>query len=118
MKMLALALSAALSVPAAASPAEPGGAAPREERVPLVNFRGFRDFRAEGNELVYLRLSSRTWYRAELNGPCNELHRADTIGLDTRGSSYLDRFSALLVRGDRCQLKSLTRSAPPARERG
>ncbi len=103
-----------LSVPAAASPAESAnGASAREERVPLINFRGFRDFRAKGDEVVYLRLSSRTWYRAELNGPCNELHRADAIGLDTRGSSYFDRFSALLVRGDRCQLKSLTRSAPP-----
>jgi hypothetical protein len=104
------------SAPAFAAPPERQGAAPRAEqaRIPFPGLR-IRNFRAESREVVYLEDQSRNWYRAELFGPCTDLRFANAIGIDTRGSSSFDRFSAIIVGGERCQLRSLTRSAEPAK---
>ena len=109
----------ATSAPAFAAPHAQPGAAPQAEqaRIPFPGLR-IRNFRAEGREVVYLEDQSRNWYRAELFGPCTDLSFANAIGIDTRGSSSFDRFSAIIVGGERCQLSSLTRSAePPKREK-
>ncbi|HEY0027102.1 MAG TPA: DUF6491 family protein [Allosphingosinicella sp.] len=102
------------SAPAFAAPPEQQGAPPRAEqaRIPFPGLR-IRNFRAESREVVYLEDQSRNWYRAELFGPCTDLRFANAIGIDTRGSSSFDRFSAIIVSGERCQLRSLTRSAEP-----
>ena len=53
----------------------------------------------------------------ELAGRCLELPHAHYIGVDTGGGPFVDRVSALIVEGQRCQLRSLTRSeAPPRRQ--
>jgi hypothetical protein len=115
--LAAVALAAALPLPAAAPAAEPEPAAARAEeaRIPFVNFRGIRSFHAADEHVVYLQDQSRNWYRAELIGPCFGLTWANRIAVDTRGSSVFDRFSALIVDGERCQVHSLTRSGKPER---
>jgi hypothetical protein len=114
-------LAAALAAPAFASPSPKGASAKEEEvRIPFPGFR-IRNFRAEERDVVYLEDQGRNWYRAELFGPCTDLLFAQTIGIDTRGSSSFDRFSAIIVGRDRCPLLSLTRSEKPqkkAKKRG
>ena len=113
-------LAAALAAPAAAapqSPGEPGAHRAEEVRIPLPGFR-IRNFRAESRDVVWLEDRSRNWYRAELIGPCFDLPFAQAIGIDTRGSSNFDRFSAIVVGRDRCQLTSLTRSGKPPKRGG
>jgi hypothetical protein len=102
----------------AAPPAETTAAAAKAEevRIPFAGFR-IRNFRAESRDVVYLEDRSRRWYRAEVIGPCHELPWAQAIGIDTRGSSSFDRFSAIVVRGERCPLISLTRSEEPKRKK-
>jgi hypothetical protein len=49
-------------------------------------------------------------------GPCPNLPWAHRIGVDTRGTPTLDRFSTLLVDGDRCPVRSVVAAdGPPPR---
>ena len=114
MKKLILALASAFAL-ATPSLAAPAAASPEEARIPFVNFGGIRSFHANGDDIVYLQDSHRQWYRAELLGRCWGLSWAHRLGVDTRGSSTFDRFSALVVDGERCPLISLTRSEKPDR---
>jgi hypothetical protein len=118
---LAAAAAAFLTAPAAAAPGErthPAAELGEEASIPFVNHRGVRNFRAVDRDLVYLQDSRRRWYRATLAGPCLELPFAQVIGVDTRGSASLDRFGAILVGGERCQIVSLVKSeAPPKKQR-
>jgi hypothetical protein len=111
--LLILILAAALAAPSlAAPPQQTEGARADEVRIPFPRFR-LRDFRADSRDVVFLEDRNRNWYRAEVTGPCLDLPFAPTIGIDTRGSSSFDRFSTLVVGGERCQLVSLTRSEKP-----
>jgi hypothetical protein len=116
MKKSLLALAAALAGPAFAAPPPPPAAPGEEVSIPFVNFGGVRSFEEDGTDALYLQDSRRRWYRAELIGPCRELPWAFGIGIDTRGSPSVDRFSSLIVGRDRCQLTSLTRSGPPPKK--
>jgi hypothetical protein len=110
-------LSLALAAPAAAQ-AEPAGRGPakaEEVRIPLAAFR-LRSFRADSRDVVFIEDRRRNWYRAEVIGPCRELPFAHAIGIDTRGSSSFDKFSAIVVGGERCPLHSLTRSEKPRKK--
>ncbi|HEY0148319.1 MAG TPA: DUF6491 family protein [Allosphingosinicella sp.] len=119
-KILLPLLAACLAAPAIAAPADSHGLKPvveaEQARIPFPGFR-IRNFRAEGRDTVYLQDQSRNWYRADVIGPCLDLPFAQAIGIDTRGSSSFDRFSAIIVGGERCPLYSLTRSAEPQKKR-
>lgn len=118
-KILFPILAAVLAAPAVAAAPQRADLAEMargdEVRIPFPGFR-LRNFRAESQDVVYLQDHRRNWYRAEVIGPCTELPFANAIGIDTRGSSSFDRFSAIVVGGDRCQLTSLTRSEKPQKK--
>ena len=67
--------------------------------------------------MLYLQDRSRRWYRAELATKCWGLTFANAIGYDTRGGSTFDRYSSIIVNGERCHLLSLTRSEKPERRK-
>jgi hypothetical protein len=104
-----LALAAAAPASAAPPPAE------REVRIPFIQFGVIHSFRAEGDDVVYLRGVRRIWYRAQLYGPCRPLPYALRIGLDTRYGTTLDNSSNLIVEGESCRIMSLVRADPPPR---
>ena len=89
----------------------------REASIPFVGFGTIRNFRALDRDTLYVQDQRRNWYRAELIGPCSELPWAEAIGFETRGTNRLDRFSSVIVRGQRCQLISFTESAGPPKKR-
>jgi len=122
MKRLAIALGAAAclagAVPAAAQKDEKIDFA-QEARVPFLHIGRMRTFRAIDQNTVYVQAQRRQWYRVLTMGPCPNLPWARYIGVDTRGSAVFDRFSTLVVDGDRCAISSVVRSGePPRRERG
>lgn len=107
-------LMAAILASAALAPAYAGEVAkPAEASIPFVNHGGIRDWRDDGREAIYVQDQHRQWYRATLMSPCIDLPFANTIGFETRGTDRLDQFSALIVKGQRCHLQSLVKSAPP-----
>ncbi|MDP9414035.1 MAG: DUF6491 family protein [Pseudomonadota bacterium] len=115
---LRAALAAAIAVGGCAAPAPPAPAGPEEARIAFLHLSPLRTFQAVGRDTIYIRGPGRRWYRATTLGPCINLPWALSIGVDTRGSPTLDRFSTLIVEGERCPLQSVVRSAqPPAMDR-
>lgn len=114
MKALLLLAASFIGLPAAVSAAP--AALGQEARIGSANSLHIRDFRAEGRDAVYIQDRARNWYRATFATPCFGLPFARSIAVDTRRSRNLDRFSTLLVRGQRCQLNSFVRVAAPPRK--
>jgi hypothetical protein len=85
-----------------------------EARIVFPHHRAIRTFRAVSDHVVYFQDRSRRWYRAEVPG-CLGLQWAHVIGFDTHGSSSFDRFSSIIVEGQRCRLLSLKTSGEPPR---
>jgi hypothetical protein len=123
MKELLLPAAAALlaaAVPALAAEPAPRAPAREEVRIPFASFGTIRNFRADGDDVVYLEGTHRNWYRAELSPRCFELQNALQIGFDTRfNGDTLDNSSTLIVGHERCRITSLTRAdGPPPRRHG
>lgn len=117
MNLLLLAAAVAASPASAASPPSAAPAEAAEARIPFPHRRGILGFRAGGSDVVYLQDRRRRWYRAQLANDCWGLPWARAIGFDTGGSSVFDRFSAIIVEGQRCPLLSLTPSERPSKRR-
>lgn len=86
-----------------------------------IAFRGsIEDFRDDGSDGIYIQDVHRQWYYGTFMAPCHELPFANSIGIEDRGTSGLDRFGTILVRGaahvDRCTLASLVKSGPPPKK--
>lgn len=90
----------------------------QETSIPFANFGNIRDWRPDGMNGLYVQDTGGRWYRATLMGPCVELPTANQIGFVTQGPDRIDKFSAITVRGQRCQFSSfVTSAAPPSRHR-
>lgn len=99
------------------APPQPVVAA-KDASIPFVNSGSIRDWRADGNEALYVQDVHGRWYHARLMGPCHDLPYAERIGIETRGIDTLDKFGSVIVRGQRCHIQSLVRSeAPPSKAR-
>ena len=114
MKALVLAglIAASSVIPAMAAPAAPATHS-QEATIPFVNHGGINDWRENGRDSLYIQDQHRQWYLARLMGPCTDLPFAEAIGFETRGADTLDRYSSIIVKGHRCALSSLVKSAPP-----
>jgi hypothetical protein len=110
----ALSLAAAVIAATSAYALEP--AAGKQASIPFVNHGGVRNFEAAGDETLYIEGQNRHWYRADLMGYCPDLGFARSIGFETRGNDTLDLFGTLIVRGQRCAIKSLVESGPPPKK--
>ncbi|HEX7854922.1 MAG TPA: DUF6491 family protein [Sphingobium sp.] len=97
---------------AAAAPARPLG---KDATIPFANSGNIRDWHPDGLNALYVQDARGQWYRASLMGPCNELPTTETIAFLTRGPDQLDKYSAVGVRGQRCQFSALVTSAAPSK---
>ncbi len=84
-----------------------------ETRIVFPNQGAIRNFEPDGNDGIWLEDRQRRWYYAEFLGGCQELNFAQAIGFDTRGSATFDKFSSIVVGGDRCQIASLVTANKP-----
>jgi Family of unknown function (DUF6491) len=75
--------------------------------------RTIRNFEADGDRGIWIEDQQRRWYYGTFIGPCQDLNFAQGIGFDTQGLSRFDKFSRIIVRGDRCQLNSLVTAEKP-----
>jgi len=110
----ALAIALLVAVPALA--AKPGPAPGGEASIAFPNHGGIYDWHAVDRETLYVQDASRRWYLAKLMGPCLDLDFASRIGFVSSGNDVFDRFSSILVKGQRCPLQSLVRSGPPPKK--
>ena len=86
---------------------------PIEMSIPFVSHGGIRDWRAIDRDTLYVQDIHGYWYRAELMSSCFDLPFAEAIGFDASGTDRFDKFSSVIVRGQRCPVKSFVASGPP-----
>lgn len=84
-----------------------------EAQIVFPNQGAIRNFEPDGNDGLWLEDRQRRWYYAEIAGGCQELNFAQAIGFDTRGSPRFDKFSAIIVAGERCPISSLVTAEKP-----
>lgn len=106
---------AVLSAPAFAAPPAP---AQEEEAIHFADKGVIQDFEADGDRALYLRGVGSQWYHATLMGTCTDLPFANAIGFDAGALGDFDRYSTLLVRGQRCAVNSVVKSGPPPGKKG
>lgn len=89
-------------------------ALPPQVSIPFAD-RNIESWRANGRKGLWIR-AQRKWYYAELFMECPDLPWAESVAFVTGGPGSFDRFSYILVRGERYPLRSLTASSEPPRE--
>lgn len=112
--MLALTPALATAAPAPATAATTTAA--EQASIPFPNSASIRTWEATDRDTLYIQGPGRQWYRATLMSPCLDLPFTEVIGFETRGAPTFDRFSSIVVRGQRCQLNSLVKSDPPPKK--
>jgi hypothetical protein len=114
---LALPLAAmALVAPAAHAETAPAQAAAQQEeaRIPFANSGGIRDWRTYERDAIYIQGRDRKWYKATLMSPAFDLPFTQAIGFDTGPTDTFDKFSTVIVRGQRYAVTSLVKvDGPP-----
>jgi len=104
------------TAPAPSSTATATAPAP-EVQIPFAN-RNLWNWQVVDDQTVLIQDQSRRWYKATLFGHCINLPFADRIAFDSNPGGTFDKFSAILVRGQRCPLMSLVAtSAPPKKSK-
>lgn len=116
-KNLALSLAAVLlplsAAAAANEPAEEARALGVESSIVFPSDSSIRNWQADRERGIWIQGRGDAWYYGTFAGLCRDLDFAQAIGFETRGAGRLDKFSAIIVRGERCQLSSFVTSAPP-----
>lgn len=74
--------------------------------IPFPNHGGVWDWHADGQDVIYFQDRQKRWYRAELFTPAYDLPWVQFIGIETRGTDRLDKWSTIYIRGQRYSLKS------------
>ncbi len=80
----------------------------------FVDHRSIEDWRAEGNKAIVIETVNHRWYRATFFTPCQELPYSESIAFETSPKGTLNRFSSIVVRGERCRFQSLEEIADPS----
>ena len=86
-----------------------------EVSIPFADHGGIRNWQAVDRDTLLVEGTHRRWYRVELMNGCFELPFAQRVGFRSNPTGDFDRFSSVLVRGQRCAVKSVTEAPPPPR---
>ena len=114
---IVLGLVAAISLGTAMAESNNSPTASRDASIAFANHGAIWDWRANGQNGLWVQASNRKWYYATFMGPCVGLNFANSIGFDTGPMGSLDRWSAVIVpRWGKCTFNSFEASdGPPAR---
>lgn len=85
-----------------------------QAEIPFLSRATVRDWHALDDKTLYIQHTNRTWYRADMFGPCMGLPYATGIGfVNERGRNAFNRFGEIVVDGRRCKVNSLMEAPPP-----
>lgn len=107
---LCLMLPAAMATTATA---QEQSANTEEARIHFVDHGAIRDWHPNGDKGLWIRANHKQWYYADLMFKCNGLRFANAIGFDTGPVGSFDKFSTVVVDGQRCPVTSVVKSDPP-----
>lgn len=85
--------------------------------IPYANRHGIRDWVAEDDSTLLIQDNFKKWYRVRLMAPSRYVLYAEHIGFVTGPSGILDNTGAVVVRGQKTPIVSITASEGPKRQR-
>ena len=74
--------------------------------ITFADMGGIKDWRSDSSRDLYVESLQGQWYKATFFGPCFELPFAERIAFVTEPDGSLDKFSSILVNGDRCHFRT------------
>lgn len=77
--------------------------------ISFANFGSIKDWKAESSRSMLITTTSGDKYRATFMNRCHSLPHSETVGFVTSPSGSLDKFGAVLVRDQKCNIRSLER---------
>lgn len=89
------------------------GAQAADDYLSFADMGGILNFKPNGDEGIYIEGRNREWYYAQFFAPCYDLRFHEQIGFVIDSTGDLDRFSSILVGGQRCYFKSFERTDKP-----
>ena len=92
-------------------------AAQKRTAIPFADIGNVRNWHADSADDLYIQAMNRTWYRTTFWAPCNALPFATAIAFVTEPNGELDKYSSLLVDGERCWFKTFEQTTDPRRDR-
>lgn len=75
----------------------------------FANFGSIRDWKAESSRTMIITTTAGDRYRATFMGSCRSLPYSESVGFVTSPGGSLDKFGAVLVRDQKCPIRSLER---------
>lgn len=84
--------------------------------IPGVNHGGIRDWVPVDDFTLLIQDNFRKWYRVKLMVPSRQLAYAENLGFVTGPSGILDNTGAIVVRGQKYPIASITASGGPKRQ--
>jgi len=89
---------------------------PAQASIPFANHHGVRNWVTQGNDTIFFEDSFGHWYKAVLFSPSTDLGFTNAIGIDSGPIGTLDKWGAVIVRGQRYPFQSFERvEGPPAK---
>src|SRR5215207_914068 len=105
--LTALALISAAIIPTT-------GAIAQDASIPFVDYGGIQNWSAQNDSTLMVQAMNNKWYRVGLMMSCSGLPFATRVGFDTGPVDTFDRFSSVIVDGQRCPVQSITLvNSPP-----
>jgi hypothetical protein len=80
----------------------------------FADLGNIRNWYSNSTEELYVENLRGNWYRITFWSPCQELPFAIGIAFVTDGLGDLDKYSSILVGGERCYFRTFEESAAPA----
>lgn len=87
--------------------------------IPFVNHGNIETFQAVDHKALLIADRHRHWYKATFFGPCTPLDASTwAVGFVTSPGGTVDKFSAIIVDGQRCWFKDLQEVPAPGKVTG
>jgi hypothetical protein len=77
--------------------------------ISFANFGSIKDWKAESSRTMIITTTSGDKYRATFMGTCRSLPFSESVGFVTSPGGSFDKFGAVLVRDQKCPIRSLER---------
>jgi Family of unknown function (DUF6491) len=108
--------TAALTALLAAGPLR--AADPEHASITFHETGNVRSWQPVGHDALLIESGSGQWYRAEFNSPCGDLPFAMALSFVTEPNGHLDRYSSILVNGQRCWFRDVEKVPEPSNREG
>ncbi len=82
-------------------------------RIPFAALGGILNWVADGDSGIYIEGNRHQWYHAKLMSECLDLPYSERIGFVMEPDLSFNKFSAIVVKGHVCQVKSMIKSDAP-----